>query len=316
VRNKFLVDLKTDEIAEGSQAQVTDIITDKVRAVYTQRELWYPVEAVMNRAFTTGADSVYALQQLVDWVNAKYRAGWTTDRLEDKPREQVAEALVAITRQYVHEGGLEREVDEVLERLGARPSDELIEWAQKRFGRALDKAELENSDRDVREVLLDAGRQMARWELTQLERYVLLRIYDQGWKDHLLEMDHLKFAIMQRPMGGDQTHPQSQYAIEGRDLFNQMWKIIRGRVTDLIFKVGAGGDGETEARPAPARMELRHEESTNLGFAGADQEAAMRAQGEETRTATIRRAEPKVGRNDPCPCGSGKKYKQCHGKPR
>jgi len=317
VRNKFLVDLKTDDIAEGNQEQVTAIITEKVRQTYAERELRYPVEAVMSRAFSTaGADSVYALQQIVDWVNAKYQAGWTTDRLEGKPPERIAEELVAVTRRYVREGGLEQEVDEARERFGRRASEELVDWAVKRFGQALDIEALKDPDRDVREVLVDAGRQMARWELTQLERYVLLRIYDQGWKDHLLEMDHLKFAIMQRPMGGDQTHPQSQYAIEGRDLFNQMWRTIRSRVTDLIFKVGAGGDGETEARPVVSRMELRHEEATNLGFAGTDQEAAMRAQGEATRTATIRRAEPKVGRNDPCPCGSGKKYKHCHGKGR
>ena len=84
------------------------------------------------------------------------------------------------------------------------------------------------------------GREMLRWELSQLERYVLLRIYDQAWKDHLLEMDHLKSAIMQRPLGGDQSHPQSQFAIEGRDLFTQMWDRIANRVTDIIFKIRAG----------------------------------------------------------------------------
>ena len=156
---------------------------------------------------------------------------------------------------------------------------------------------------------------MLRWELSMLEQHVLLRIYDQAWKDHLLEMDHLKSAIMQRPIGGDQTHPQSQYAIEGRELFQQMWERIAGRVTDIIFKVQAGGPGGTTTT-GPRTITLRHGDATGAGFAGAaaDTEAAMKAQGQEAKVETIRRATPKVGRNDPCPCGSGKKFKQCHGK--
>ena len=185
---------------------------------------------------------------------------------------------------------------------------------------ALDEEALRDPESDPREVLLLAGREMARWELTQLERWVLLRIYDQGWKDHLLEMDHLKYAIMQRPMGGDQTHPQSQYAIEGRELFEQMWKTIRNRVTEMIFKVGGGG-GATETTGtsgspgggALSRAQFRHDEASS-GLSGADQEAAMRAQGEASKPATIRRDQPRVGRNDPCPCGSGKKFKNCHGR--
>ena len=168
------------------------------------------------------------------------------------------------------------------------------------------------------------GREWLRWELTRLEQFVLLRIYDQAWKDHLLEMDHLKHAIMQRPLGGDQTHPQSQYAIEGRDLFTQMWSRIAARVTDLIFKIQAtsddeGGDSARRSVSAGAgrtSMQLQHADSTGAGFSGAaaDQRAAMRSQNVDAKPETIRRDKPKVGRNDPCPCGSGKKYKQCHGK--
>jgi preprotein translocase subunit SecA len=157
---------------------------------------------------------------------------------------------------------------------------------------------------------------MLRWELSRLEQFVLLRIYDQAWKDHLLEMDHLKNAIMQRPLGGDQAHPQSQYAIEGGDLFKQMWGRIANRVTDIVFKVRevapAGAEG---VRRGPMPMSFGHADATGAGFAAtADQAAAMRAQNTEAKVETIRREKPKVGRNQPCPCGSGKKYKHCHGK--
>ena len=165
------------------------------------------------------------------------------------------------------------------------------------------------------------GRRLMRYELTLLEQYVLLRIYDQAWKDHLLEMDHLKSAIQQRPIGGDQTHPQSQFALEGRDLFNQMWNRIREHVTDRIFKVQLeGGDGDGSGAPAGGRgpggspVQYQHADASGSAFssaAAAQDAAAMRAQNQPQKAETIRREEPKVKRNDPCPCGSGKKYKQC-----
>ena len=323
VRNKFLVGLKTDEIAQGSVAEVTELIGQKVRQAYAQREISYPVESIIQRGFSTsGVDSVYALQVIVGWANSKFRVDWTPDHLAGKSIDAIHSELIQVSRKYLEEV-IEREVDEAISRTG-QDREALVKWATERFGVTLDEGELRDPANDPGEVLQQAGQQMVRWELTQLERHVLLRIYDQGWKDHLLEMDHLKYAIMQRPMGGDQTHPQSQYAIEGRDLFDQMWKTIRNRVTDMIFKVGAAPPGEgggptdgTYGGGGPggllSRAQFRHDEAGS-GFSGADQEAAMRAQGEAAKPATIRREQPRVGRNDPCPCGSGKKYKQCHGK--
>jgi len=317
-RAKFGIDLKSDEIAEGSPDQVKQIIREKARSAYKWREVHYPVEAIINRAFgTAGADSVYAIQQIVDWANAKYRVGWTVDHFAGKTIDAIAQELVEARNQFLDGGRLDREIDEALAKYG-NSNGELIAWARDRFGKTVDLEALEAADGDRRDVLRRAGEQLARWELTHLERYVLLRIYDQGWKDHLLEMDHLKHAIMQRPLGGDQTHPQSQYAIEGRDLFEQMWKIIRDKVTDMIFKVSTGGPegGETAPRTLTSNLQTRHDSAIGAGFAGAsaDQQAGLRAQGEGAKPVTIRREQPKVGRNDPCPCGSGKKFKQCHGK--
>ena len=327
VKAKFGTEIKAEEFFEKNAAQVAEIIKQQVRDAYSQREVLYPVETVINRAFqSAGTDNVYALQNIVTWVNRKYGLEWTTDRLSGKSVPAIADELIKARQEFIEGGGLEKEIDGALAKHSGSANGELIEWAEERFGRALDKASLESGEQPARDVLIEAGYELARWELTQLERFVLLRIYDQGWKDHLLEMDHLRNAIAQRPLGGDQTHPQSQYAIEGRDAFNEMWKIIRDRVTDMIFKVSGGaqqGEGASETVStggpspiAPPQMELRHDSAQGAGFAGAaaDQAAAMRAQGEAGKAQTIRRDQPKVGRNDPCPCGSGKKYKQCHGK--
>ena len=116
---------------------------------------------------------------------------------------------------------------------------------------------------------------------------------------------------------GDRVLDKPLSAIEGKEFFEQMWARIRERVTDMIFKVKMTGGTEVQAAPAGGpRMQMRHADATGAGFAGAaaDTAAAMRAQGVEQKVETIRRETPRVGRNDPCPCGSGKKYKQCHGK--
>ena len=96
---------------------------------------------------------------------------------------------------------------------------------------------------------------------------------------------------------------------------------IANRVTDIVFKVQGGGDSgagddSSKSGDAALTLSLKHADSTGAGFAGMtrDQQAAMQAQGSEGKVETIRRETPRVGRNDPCPCGSGKKYKQCHGK--
>jgi preprotein translocase subunit SecA len=266
-----------------------------------------------------GTDNRYALEQITGWANSKFNLDWKPERFENRAIEDIARELVEATKQFTEGGRLEREVDDALARYAPSANGELRDWATNRFGRALDEQALEEAvnggQGDARDVLVEAGQQLARWELTQLERSVLLRIYDQAWKDHLLEMDHLKHAIMQRPLGGDQTHPQSRYAIEGREQFDLMWKFIRERVTDIIFKVSAGVTGETASTGGLlARAQAQHQSSVGAGFANADQEAAMRAQGQAAKPQTIRRDVPKVGRNDPCPCGSGKKYKQCCGK--
>jgi preprotein translocase subunit SecA len=168
---------------------------------------------------------------------------------------------------------------------------------------------------------------MLRYELTQLERHVLLNTLDSVWKDHMYGMDLLRHSIGLR--GYAEQDPKIAYKREGTRMFNEMLENVRERVTDLIFKVriapaapGPAAGGAVPAAVGPgdgggaayAGATAQKADATGAGFSSADQEAAMRKQGEGGQAKTIRRETPKVGRNDPCPCGSGKKYKQCHGK--
>ncbi len=332
LKGKYGLEVGEDEIAGMPPAEVTEKLRTMVREAYEKREVEYPVEVCLERAIAdTGGDFLAAAPLLAGWANGKFNAGWTVESVQAKTPEQVQSELLALSRDFATNGKLDAEIDAAV---SGKSADEVVAWARQRFGRAwnerwwrrrissdangqINGSEPTPPDSLLREAVREQGRHMLRWELARLEHFVLLRIYDQAWKDHLLEMDHLKHAIMQRPMGGDQSHPQSQYAIEGRDFFDQMWERIRERVTDIIFKVKLTGAPVPTTGTSGARvMQMRHDEASSaFASAARDQQAAMRAQGQETKVVeTIRREQPKVGRNDPCPCGSGKKYKQCHGK--
>ena len=316
-KTKFSIQVEAAELLEKPQPEIAALLDQRVREAYRQREISYPVEWCLERAFAgETSDNATAAAGVVNWANRKFRAGWNIEDVQGRTIDEVRQELVALNEEFLN-GRLEKEIDE---NIAGKDREAAIAWAKERFGRAWNQQRFDRtSSGDLRAAILAQGREMLRWELTRLEQFVLLRIYDQAWKDHLLEMDHLKTAIMQRPLGGDQSHPQSQYAIEGRELFTQMWSRIAGRVTDIVFKVRTFGAEEGEAPAAggrrPVAMTFRHADSTGAGFtASADQQAAMKAQNVEAKVETIRREQPRVGRNDPCPCGSGKKYKQCHGK--
>ncbi len=132
--------------------------------------------------------------------------------------------------------------------------------------------------------------------LRQLERYVLLNTVDSLWKDHLLSMDHLKEGIGLR--GYAQQNPLVVYKKEGFALFQEMISRIQEQTVSVLFRI----------QPAePEQLNERHKpKQQNLIFSGSDSSAQKKK--------PVKRASEKTGRNDPCPCGSGKKHKKCCGK--
>jgi preprotein translocase subunit SecA len=172
----------------------------------------------------------------------------------------------------------------------------------------------------------------------------MLQIVDQQWKDHLYSLDHLKEGIGLRGYG--QRDPLVEYKKESYALFQDMKARIEEEIVRYLFWLRPvlesdvpGDGGEPARRPAAPRPAPRRSPSQMItnnpgaervpAFAAARSSAAMSATAEPipsgpggprpARTGgddvikTVRRDEPKVGRNDPCPCGSGRKYKKCHG---
>ncbi|WP_058835519.1 preprotein translocase subunit SecA [Luteimonas abyssi] len=160
-----------------------------------------------------------------------------------------------------------------------------------------------------------------------LEKHLMLNVLDQSWKEHLARMDYLRQGIYLR--GYAQKQPKQEYKREAFLLFSEMLDKVKREVIAMLARVRVRSEEEIAAMEAEERRQIEAKlnqaqfQHAEAGGYGADEEAAEVQRAQQARqapagglaapVAPITRDEPKVGRNDPCPCGSGKKYKHCHG---
>ncbi|MFM5213157.1 preprotein translocase subunit SecA [Aeromonas hydrophila] len=145
--------------------------------------------------------------------------------------------------------------------------------------------------------------------LRNFEKAVMLQTLDGLWKEHLAAMDHLRQGIHLR--GYAQKNPKQEYKRESFDLFTQMLETLKRDVVSILSRVQVQ-ERDVEAMEEQQRQQAEAAPRTYTHAAADNQLADDEAQG-EAAPVTFVRDEQKVGRNDPCPCGSGKKYKHCHG---
>jgi preprotein translocase subunit SecA len=143
------------------------------------------------------------------------------------------------------------------------------------------------------------------------ERHLLLDAFDVKWKDHLYNMDSLRHGIGLRSYAGEDS--KVAYKREGYQLFEEMLRAIEGQVTDYVLRIELRSEQRLEQRDVWSGGRATKEAAPGIGE-GSQQmaDAANKSQATE-KPKPFKREQPKVGRNDPCPCGSGKKYKYCHG---
>ncbi len=135
-------------------------------------------------------------------------------------------------------------------------------------------------------------------EMARIERFIVLQTLDNLWKDHLLSMDHLREGIGLRGYG--QKDPLQEYKREGYEMFMALVQRLKEETVNLLLRIRPLKESEIERLEEQRR---RQQEEINYSHGG-----------EENKPKTVRRKGKKVGRNDPCPCGSGKKYKKCCGR--
>ena len=215
-----------------------------------------------------------------------------------------AEMIVDTYRQEIEDNSINRETlaNEIFANLGISNVDELKE----------DKINVNNLIQELQDKTLAAYEQKEESigaPMRELERVVLLKVVDSKWMDHIDSMDELKNGIGLRAYG--QKDPVVQYRIEGGEMFDEMIAQIKLEVTKILLHI-------TKQEKTVERKSAASITSTAIDRSAID---GMNVEGEskpqnasENKPQPIRNEGPKVGRNDPCPCGSGKKYKNCCGK--
>ncbi len=221
-------------------------------------------------------------------------------------REGVLSDLFA---EYFPQGSLEEQWDApALEKALAADFQlrlPLVQWLEQE--KQLDQSGLNkrivDSARDQYQAKVD---QVGSEVMHGYERIVMLQSLDQHWREHLAALDHLRQGIHLR--GYAQKNPKQEYKREAFELFASMLESIKRDVTQTLMNVQIRSEADVAAAEAPHTPE-------NVQYHHADYEEALgNSEPQASEHKPFVRSGEKVGRNDPCPCGSGKKYKQCHGK--
>ena len=148
---------------------------------------------------------------------------------------------------------------------------------------------------------------VGREQFTPFMRMVMLQSIDSHWREHLAALDYLRQGIHLR--GYAQKNPKQEYKREAFELFSQLLDLVKAEVTRVLMTVRI--QTQEAAAEAALAMEQQAAQLSNVTYTHPNEDGSV---SQEADPSTIAVAVPKVGRNDPCPCGSGKKYKQCHGR--
>jgi len=203
------------------------------------------------------------------------------------------------------------------------PVGELAGWVKRKFGFEVDPEELRQTGaatgaadllRDrVHDHFEQMRKEVGEEDWSMLLRYILLQSFDDKWKEHLRELDALRQSIGLR--GYAQVDPKMEYKREASQMFEMMQEAIAEQVTDMVFRIRISDELEVERMDEALRDQWKPSSLSHEGVSAYETEADQGPIGStQERPEPIRREAPKVGRNDPCPCGSGKKYKKCCGR--
>ena len=349
-REKFGIELTAEEISQTARQStvsaaesIAQLIEERAKAAYARRDVEYPVNHVLRYAFFNGeqelgTDDPYRADFVSKWIRSKYGVELSIDYIRSKSVRELHDEMCNYQEELTRGGKLDKEIEEIL-KAGATPSEQLKIF-NNRFSMNLtddifkpetlppairamigDSAKESRGDSkpmDTRTILTNIAKAHLRRELTDLEQFVLIQIFDLAWKDHLYAMDMLKSGIGLQSFA--EQDPRVLFKKEGYEYFQQLLALIRDKVTDQIFRAKLMGNGERKSNyreTAAVHADAGgYGVGENVRISGDGTGEGVRESsggGQATAVKTIVREEPKIGRNDLCPCGSGKKYKKCHG---
>jgi len=327
VKHKFNIGLEFDTVRALEPQGLRHLVRSRAERAYEEKEVEFPVMAGLYH-FTmkdSSGHKRYDREKLVEWAKERFGVELSLEDLRNKQRHEIQAILIEHSRRATESA--RRMIEEVRRRVAEvlagpasgelRPGAEngelesLSAWLRQNVQCDLPAKELARlKPEQVENRISDALAERFRPEMRRLERTLLLDILDAAWKDHLLVMDHLRSSIGLR--GYAQVDPKVEYKREGMRTFEAMWDSVGQRVTDLIYRVEQLNEGFIGS--TWKESEAKHESAPSTSEIAQQQQAAIDGTQADHKPEPIRIREPRVGRNDPCPCGSGKKYKHCHGR--
>ena len=340
---KFDLGLSATDFAGKDAEAARSLLRERLEYLYREKERSYPIEFAIEEYLTPQVgQGNQDFDGLAQWASRYYLAEVRPEDIRHRSPHVVRDRLLEVAREFDSSDRIRRTVDAgVAQHMPAAGLDveenwqALTQWAGQSLGveltprqfveacrapEAPQKAEADDRPpapspaEAVTNLLLARAQTDRRGRMTELERYLLLQVHDTSWKDHLLVMDHLKSGVGLR--GYAQKDPLIEFKREGLDSFERMLDSAREKFTDLFFKarwvrqdalarIWAGQSSQHAV--AASAYEAQRQAALQMS-----QQSQMADEGETVKTIT--REAPKVGRNDPCPCGSGKKYKKCCGR--
>ena len=321
---KFAFELSLEEIQGLDTESLTELVCQRAESSYDDRESEYPVMAGFYQFAKPTANGVRIDGAgLVEWARRRFEAELSADDIRNKNADDIRELLIDRSRRSLEEAKkaiqtIDKHVEQIFHDVGedataghaANGSGALVtvaDWLE-RIDCRVEPDELAPMKRDeLYRRLANAVEDKYRPEIRRMERSLMLQIVDTGWKDHLLVMDHLRSSVGLK--GYAQLDPKVEYKREGMKFFENMWQAIGERTTDLIFRMEQLDEdfvGSTWVETSAS-----HDDASSSSIGQEQQDAIDASQGEAPAVTIRNRGNDRVGRNDPCPCGSGKKYKNC-----
>ncbi len=324
LKHQYNIDVDPDGLSGFEEADgPKQLIRESLRAAYREQEIKFPVSVGMTRFLSGGGHS--DREGLIRWANGRFQSSLSADDFKEKERPEIEDLLTERSRSFFPSSeSLDRLQEQFAPDRNGSPDSNghaanqdhhppdvrgLVDFANQQFHVDLKPEALADLgwEEAHREVL---QRYDARYrpELGHAERAVLLDVLDHAWKEHLYYMDHLRQGI--GLVGYAQKDPKVEYKREGMKAFEAMWDRVGEQVTGAIFRL------EKESPQFVGSLwEITgavHEEAAPASEAYAAEHPTEPGQQVQT-VEPIRNRAAKVGRNDPCPCGSGKKFKKCCG---
>ena len=323
---KFGVRLDAEEVRGLDLEAFKRLVKERAGKAYDDKEAAYPVMAGLYH-FTTRdpqGQKRYDREALVDWARERFGVELELDDLKNIGRDEIQVKLLEHSRTSQQRANaalaeVQSRVDQLFSSQSASfvagqassngTLSSLADWLRESFHSEVQPQELAGLNREelVQRLEMEVE-DFYRPEMRKMERQLVLEILDAAWKDHLLAMDHLRSSVGLR--GYAQIDPKVEYKREGMRTYELMWNSVNDRVTDYVFRIEQLDEnfvGSTWVETAAI-----HEEA---GPATSDiaqqQQAAIDGTESDKKPEPIRNMGERVGRNDPCPCGSGKKFKNC-----